>query len=154
MPPSRNALATALMPPRNIEPNPVPELPAIHKETVRVLYADTDAMSIAYHGTYFRWFELGRCELMRSMGVVYREFEESGFGLPVVDIHAKFYLPASYDDEITITSWVPELNRASMRFAYLIHRGDTLLTEGFTHHACTNTDGKVVRFPKSFYPKT
>ena len=115
--------------------------------TVRVLYADTDAMGIVYHGHYFRWFEKGRCELMRGIGLAYKDFEDQGFGLPVVDMGCKFHRSARYDEELTLSTTVDDIRAASMRFGYSLSRGQTPIAEGFTRHACTTKEGKVTRLP-------
>ena len=114
---------------------------------IRVLYADTDAMGVVYHANYLRWFEQGRCELMRGIGLVYKDFEDQGFGLPVVEMGCKFSQPTRYDDELTLSTTVDDIRRASIQFGYTLSRGQTLIARGFTRHACTTKEGKVTRLP-------
>src|SRR5437762_6173342 len=111
---------------------------------------DTDAMGIAYHANYLRWFEVGRTELVRATGLPYKQMAELGLGLPVVEARLRYRVSARYDDVLSIETEVKELGRATVTFAYRIVRGadGAVLCEGETGHACTDPQGKVVRFPE------
>jgi acyl-CoA thioester hydrolase len=85
---------------------------------VRVLYADTDKMGVVYHGTYLRFMEHGRVELIRSTGLVYAEMEAEGYALPVTDVAVSYMAPARYDDVISIYAGVTFLSRTRVRFGY------------------------------------
>ena len=108
---------------------------------VRVRYAETDQMGIVYYANYLVWFELGRVELLRSLGLAYSKLElDHGCILPVIEARCRYRSPAKYDDEILIESW-PSLVRGSViKFAYRILRKaqdggeNTLLAEGETVH--------------------
>ena len=117
--------------------------------TVRVIYGDTDNMGIAYHANYFRWFEIGRSEMFRSLGLAYREIETKGIFLPVSEVGCKFTAPIRYDDLLVIETTLDPTVRGGMKFDYRIFRDneDTVLARGFSKHACLNRDGKVVRPP-------
>src|SRR3972149_1820458 len=122
---------------------------------VRVLFADTDAMGIVYYANYLKWFEMGRGELMRSMGVADRELTGIGVHLPVTEATVRYLSPARYDDLLAIRAEVQGFRRASITFGYRIEREDgTLLADGSTVHAFTDGDGKVVRVPETFLAKT
>ncbi|MGZ8427886.1 MAG: acyl-CoA thioesterase [Candidatus Deferrimicrobiaceae bacterium] len=122
---------------------------------VRVLFADTDAMGIVYYANYLKWFEAGRVELMRSMGMAYRELTGIGVHLPVTEATVRYLSPARYDDRLAIRAEVRGFRRASITFGYRIEREDgTLLADGSTVHAFTDGDGKVVRVPEPFLAKT
>jgi acyl-CoA thioester hydrolase len=130
---------------------------------IRAIYADTDAMGIVYHTNYIRWFEIGRTELFRDMGILYSEVEAAGFNLPLTQVYCHYYLPAHYDEMVLVETGIAYLKRASMKFTYLIwdEKRENLLTEGYTVHACTDRSGKIVRIParisgiiRSYYPKT
>jgi len=129
---------------------------------IRAIYADTDAMGIVYHTNYIRWFEVGRTELFRDMGILYTEVEAAGFNLPLTQVYCHYLLPTHYDDLIFVETEIAYLRRASMKFAYLIwdEKREKLLTEGYSIHACTDRAGKIIRIPaviaektRSFYPK-
>jgi len=128
---------------------------------IRAIYADTDAMGIVYHTNYIRWFEVGRTELFRDMGIRYTEVEAAGFNLPLTQVYCHYLLPTHYDDLVFVDTEIAYLRRASMKFAYLIwdEKREKLLTEGYTVHACTDRAGKIIRIPavvaekiRSFYP--
>jgi acyl-CoA thioester hydrolase len=120
-----------------------------HRTTCRVIYGDTDRMGQAYYGNYFRWFEIGRTEFFRALGLAYREIEERGILLPVSETHAKYSAPAFYDETIVIETAVDPSVRAGIKFDYRIFRADgtTLLAEGYTKHAFVDASGRVVRPP-------
>jgi acyl-CoA thioester hydrolase len=117
---------------------------------VRVIYADTDAMGIVYHTNYIKWFEVGRNELMRQLGVTYNELEKLGLNLPLTKVSCHYLLPAKYDHLLTIETKFDYIKRASIRFNSYIwdEEGKKLLVEGYTIHACTNMEGKIRRLPQ------
>ncbi len=118
----------------------------------RVIYADTDAMGIAYYGNYLKWFEIGRSEWFRKTGTTYRELEQGGVHLPVVEAHCSYIRPAFYDDVLTIGTTFSFAGPARLKFEYQIMRGDELITKGYTVHACLNGERKV-RKPPAFLLK-
>jgi acyl-CoA thioester hydrolase len=118
---------------------------------IRVSYADTDAMGIVYHSNYVRWFEIGRTELMRDMGIVYARLEQEGFYLPVTQLYCHYLAPARYDEIVRIETSINYFRRASIKFDYEIKNesGQGVLVEGYTVHAFTNRQGKIVRAPRT-----
>jgi acyl-CoA thioester hydrolase len=122
---------------------------------IRAIYADTDAMGIVYHTNYIRWFEIGRTELLRDIGIVYSEMEAEGFNLPLTEVYCHYNLPARYDELVLVETDIAYLKWVSMKFTYEIwdEKHESLLTEGYTVHACTDRNGKVVRIPVHFSDK-
>ncbi len=120
------------------------------KYRVRAIYADTDAMGVVYHANYLKWFERGRVELLREMGIVYADFESGGYGIPVTKMGCHYLLPARYDDLVVIETEISAVGRASIRFDYVIRdeKEQLVLARGFTLHPFTNTEGKIIRVPK------
>jgi acyl-CoA thioester hydrolase, YbgC/YbaW family len=118
-----------------------------NKTTVRVIYADTDAMGVVYHTNYIKWFEVGRTELLRSLGYPYARMEEEGLMLPVAECSCKYRMPAVYDDLLEITARIHELKGATVFIEYEIRRKETgeLLATGMTKHAVTDKSFKPVR---------
>ena len=95
---------------------------------VRVRYAETDHMGIVYYANYLVWFEIGRVEVLRALGLSYRKLEiEDGCILPVVEANCRYRAPARYDDEILIESRPALLRGSVLKFAYRILR---VLPEG------------------------
>lgn len=121
-----------------------------HRITYRVIYGDTDNMGVAYHANYLRWFEMGRTEMFRRLGITYREIEARGIYLPVSEVHCRFKSSARYDDVIVIEASLDTGVRGGIKFDYSIFSedGETLLASGYTRHACLNGDGRVVRPPE------
>lgn len=77
--------------------------------TIRVRYSETDQMNVVYHGNYAQYFEVARSEAIRDMGITYKEMEEMGIVMPIVELHTKFLRPALYDDLLTIKTQLREL---------------------------------------------
>jgi len=116
---------------------------------VRVRYAETDAMGVVHHATYFVWFELGRTEYTRAAGLPYREVEERGVRLVVIEATARFHRPARYDDIVVVRTAVHRMSKATLTFAYDVRTpAGTLLVEGQTVHAATDRAGRVRRIPE------
>ncbi len=80
-----------------------------HITTLRVRYAETDQMNIVYYGNYAQYFEVGRAECIRELGYTYRQMEELGVKMPVVEMQTRYLRPAQYDDLITIKTMLKEL---------------------------------------------
>ena len=113
----------------------------------RIIYGDCDSMAIVYYSNYLRLFEIGRTELLRDMGLTYREVEDKGFFLPTTEAYLKYLKPALYDDLLTIETTIDFIRRASSRFGYTISRGSEMLIQGYTIHACLDRDNRIVGFP-------
>ncbi len=123
-----------------------------HQTSYRVIYADTDKMGFGYHANYFRWFEIGRAEMFRFLGMSYKEIETLGYFLPVSELHCKFLFPVQYDDLLTIETALDNTIRGGIKFDYSIYRENTSrpLARGYTRHAFLDKSGKVVRPPEFF----
>lgn len=107
----------------------------VHRHQLRPRYGETDQMSFVYYGVYLSYYEVARVEALRSLGLSYRKLEEDGFWMPVLENHAYYHAPATYDELLTIETTIPELPAARIRFQYkifgetdkLLHSGETLL---------------------------
>ena len=124
---------------------------------VRVRYAETDQMGIVYYANYLVWFELGRVELLRSLGLAYSQLEkEHECILPVVEATCRYRSPARYDDEILIETHPAMLRESVLKFAYRILRKGaddvqpTLLAEGETVHVVCDDQLKRKPLPKHY----
>jgi acyl-CoA thioester hydrolase len=123
----------------------------VHRFSFRVRYGDTDQMGFAYYGHYLRWFEVGRAEMMRSLGWSYREIEEAGIRLPVVEARCRYLKPARDDDLLAVETGVARVGRASVRFGYRIVRESDglLLATGLTEHCFLDAHGRPARAPET-----
>lgn len=83
----------------------------------RVIYGDTDQMGVVYYANYLRWFEKGRTEFLRQLGVPYTSIEDSGLYFPVAEVSCRYHRPARFDDVIIIETTLNALNRASLSFS-------------------------------------
>ena len=121
-----------------------------HKARYRVIYGDTDRMGYVYNSNYLRWFEIGRAELFRFLGLTYMEIESKGIFMPLSEVFCKFTTPVKYDDLILIDTTLDTNIRAGMKFDYRILSEDSHTThaKGYTKHACVDDSGRVVRPPE------
>ncbi|HUK40861.1 MAG TPA: thioesterase family protein [Candidatus Acidoferrales bacterium] len=115
----------------------------------RVIYGDTDQMGVVYYANYLRWFESGRSELLRQIGLPYGEIEKQGFHFPVTEVSCRYIQSARYDEVVKIETELSTLGRASLTFSYQVSRDadGALLATGFTKHACIDGAGRVSRIP-------
>ena len=121
----------------------------INITSYRVIYGDTDQMGVVYYANYLSWFERGRSEFLRQIGLPYSTIEQQGFHFPVTEVNCRYANSARYDDVVRIETEITELGRASLSFVYRISResnNDELAT-GSTKHACVDQAGKVTRIP-------
>jgi acyl-CoA thioester hydrolase len=116
---------------------------------LRVRYAETDAMAVAYYANYFVWFEVARTDLLRTLGWSYRLMEESGVVLPVIEATCQYQRPARYDDELEIRTEGRITSKVRMEFTYVVSlRGQqTQLATGRTAHAAVTRTGRPCRLP-------
>ncbi|MDA8166089.1 MAG: thioesterase family protein [Desulfobacteraceae bacterium] len=127
----------------------------VHRCTCRVLYGDTDSGGVVYYANYLRYFEQGRTELMREHICSYRELEEQGLILPVVECQCRYKISARYDDLLLIETAVAEVKAFSCRFHYRILRetDGKLLAAGATVNAAVDRSGKLIRLPTDLLEK-
>lgn len=119
-----------------------------HVTSLRVRYAETDAMGVAHHANYPIWFEVGRSELMRSLGLSYAEVEAQGFYLMLTDLGVSYRRAARYDEALQLLTWIQELRSRTVRFGYELRgpSGDLLAT-GHTAHIVTDHSYRPQRLP-------
>lgn len=120
-----------------------------HKINIRVRYKDTDRMGVIYYGNYLTYFEVGRAELMRSLGYPYSRLEKEGYSLVVVEASARYHANVGYDSEITVKTVIAEVKGASVRFDYQVMDDEgNLLVNGHTLHACLDSASQnLTRLP-------
>jgi acyl-CoA thioester hydrolase len=118
-----------------------------HECQVRVRYGEVDRMNVAWHGHYLAWFEHGRTQMLRSLGVTYREIEDAGTLLMVVDTGVRYERPAGYDDLLTVRTRLTEVRRVRLRFEYEVVKDGERLARGHTVLAATDDSGRPRRLP-------
>jgi acyl-CoA thioester hydrolase len=124
-----------------------------HTTPIRIRYADTDQMKFVYYGKYFEYFEQGRSDLLREVGLPYSDIEEMGLILPVIEAHAAYRRPSKYDDLIKVVTYLKEAPVARVRLDYEVfdESGQDLIADGYTIHSFVNADsGRPTRAPAQF----
>lgn len=118
---------------------------------VRVRYAETDKMGVVYYANYFVWFEVGRCDLLRSLGSTYRHLEAEGITLPVIEAHCEYRVSAHYDDELRVRTSGTLCSPVRVAFEYEITRpaDGARIASGRTVHAAIHKNGRPGRLPGS-----
>ena len=120
---------------------------------LRVRYAETDQMGVVYHSNHLIWFEVGRVELMRQMGLSYRDMErEDGLFIAVVEARCRYRAPVYYDEEVIVRTWLKTVRETVIKFSYELARANTgaLLGDGETTHIVTNSEMKVSALPHKY----
>jgi acyl-CoA thioester hydrolase len=124
-----------------------------HYTEVRVRYADTDQMKFAYNGKYFEYFEVGRTEMMREVGLPYKKIEASGFYMPVIETKIHFFSPAFYDEVLIIETRVENLPTVKVHIDHIVKskERDVLICDGYVELAFIDANtNKPTRAPKVF----
>ncbi len=126
---------------RFADPFEPPASAKVARFVFRVGYIDTDRATVMHHGAYVRYLEAARVDFFRQHGLDYNTLErERGLGLPVVEASLRYKLPAYFDDELTVTSWIPHVTRARLRFDATIHRGTELVLQAQVTLCCAELD--------------
>src|SRR6201997_711881 len=111
--------------------------------TIRVRYAETDRMGLLHHANYLVYFEQGRIELLRSLGLTYKDLEDQGFLLVLTRVQVRYRSPAYYDDLLTLRTTAVRTTLVKIEHKYELFRGETLLAEAETTLGCVNRQGQV-----------
>ncbi len=121
---------------------------------IRVRYAETDQMGVAYYANYLVWFEVGRGELCRRKGFSYTKLEALGYKLVVTDVHCHYRNSARYEEVVTIRTWLKGVHKRMITFGYQILRKnegkEELIAEGETRHVSLDSKGTPKSMPKEF----
>jgi acyl-CoA thioester hydrolase len=120
---------------------------ASHEINIRVRYSETDRMGLLHHANYLVYFEMGRTELLRGMGLSYRDIEDAGYFLVIVEVGCKFKRPAHYDDLLTLRTTLKRVTRVKIEHHYEVLRDGLLLAEGHTTMACVDREGRPQALP-------
>lgn len=121
-------------------------MPRIVESKLRVRYQETDQMKVVYHANYLVWFEIGRTDFIRELGISYSNLEQMGLLLPVLDVQCKYIQSAKYEDELTVETTVSEVKGARLTFQYQVIRqkDGQLLAKGMTQHVFATPDLKPI----------
>jgi len=124
-----------------------------HDAKVRVRYAETDQMGVVYHTNFFIWFEVGRVELMRALGVEYKKMEkEDDCHIVVAEAHCRYHHPARYDEVLRVRTRIAESRNRVVKFSYELFRDSDgmLLANGHTTHIICGGNGRPKLLPEKY----
>lgn len=118
----------------------------------RVDYVETDAMAIVHHSNYIRWFEMGRNDMLRTIGYPYSAMEKLGIWIPVTGVTCNYKTPAVFDEVVIIRTWVEKLKGATIYLDYEVVSKETgeVKVTGTSTHAVTDPDLVPMRLKKEF----
>lgn len=125
----------------------------VSESRVRVRYAETDQMGVAYYANYLVWFEVGRSQYCRDCGFSYRDLErETGLFMIVAEAKCRYQNPARYEDELIVNTSVTELTRRTAKFEYVITRASdgARVATGETLHVLITPEGRPSSFPEKY----
>jgi len=128
-------------------------VPVVNEVRLRVRYAETDQMGVAYHSNHFIWFEVGRVELLRQLGFSYKEMEQNdNCHMPVVDARCRYRVPAVYDEEVIVRTHLKNVRESMAQFGYELLRASDgkLLATGETMHMAIDSEKKSTSFPEKY----
>lgn len=126
------------------------------KINLRVKFYDTDLMGVVHHSNYIRWFETARVEFLREVGIDLNEMMNDGLLFPIVEVQAKYFEPAKFDDELELEILPAAMTKVKWEFEYKIRRAgqEKILVEGFSRNVFTNAKtGKITRLPDKYFSK-
>jgi acyl-CoA thioester hydrolase len=120
--------------------------------TIRVRYAETDRMGLLHHANYLVYFEQARIELLRSMGMSYKDLEDQGFLLVLTRVEVRYRRPAQYDDLLTVRAIVERTTLVKIEHRYEVLCNGQLLAEGSSTLACIDRQGRPQALPEILQP--
>jgi acyl-CoA thioester hydrolase len=122
-----------------------------HLTTIRVRYAETDQMGVVYYANYLVWMEVARVDYCRAIGFHYKDMElDDGILLAVTESHCRYIKPARFDEEISIATTIPDVNRRFVSFDYEMSSGGRRIAVGQTRHIFLNRALRPVRLPDKY----
>ncbi|HEY6333208.1 MAG TPA: thioesterase family protein [Blastocatellia bacterium] len=125
----------------------------LSESRVKVRYAETDQMGVAYYANYLVWFEVGRSQYCNDRGFSYREMErESGLYMMVAEATCRYVTAARYEDELVVKTRITEITRRTVRFGYQIERvpDAVKIATGETLHVLATPEGRLASFPEKY----
>lgn len=126
----------------------------VSETTIRVRYSETDRMGFVYYGHYAQYFEVARVEALRSLGISYKEMEDTGVFLPVIEYNIQYLKPGKYDDHLLIRTTIGQMPQAKIRFDYeVINQQQIIIAKAYTVLVFLNKEHKPIRCPNEIQGK-
>ncbi|WP_039655589.1 acyl-CoA thioesterase [Clostridium tyrobutyricum] len=119
---------------------------------IKVRYAETDKMGIAYHSNYYIWFEVAREDFIKKLDITYNEMEQRGILMPLVETYCKYLRPSVYDDELIVETSIGELTPVKIILNYKVIHASTgkRIAKGKTTQTFVNKDFKIINLQKKY----
>lgn len=127
---------------------------AEHSISIRVRYPEVDGMGYLHHSRYLQYFEMGRVELLRSLGHRYADLEARGILFVVIKAEIRYKAPARYDDELQLNTRLIKATHVKFDHEYVLSRETTILAEGSTSIACVDRTGQLQKIPEDLIPSS
>lgn len=124
----------------------------VHTQSLRVTYHETDGQRRVHHANYLNYFERGRVEMLREMGISYKQLEDAGLLLVVTEMNVRYHAGAEFDDVLQLTTELVAVRKVRIRHRYRIERGDELIVEADSTVACIDHQGSPKRLPSVLNP--
>ena len=115
--------------------------------TIRVRFAETDAMGIVHHAAYLPYLEEARVEYLRSIDRPYTTLRNEGVDLAVIEAYVRYFHALKFDDLVTVHVVMSSATRATLQMSYVLSAGERIVATAVTAHACVDPDGRPVRMP-------
>ena len=126
----------------------------IHELKFKTRYAETDQMGYIHHSIYAQYYEMGRIALMNQVGISYKQMEKDGYILPVYNLQTKYFIPLTFDEMVTLKTYVKYVKGVRLAFGYEIYNeAGQKATEGEVVLVFAGADGKPIRPPQKFIEK-
>jgi len=121
----------------------------MYSHKIRVRYAETDAMAVAHHSSYWLWFEEARVEFLNTNNINYSDLEKQGFFLPVAESYCKYLTPAHFNEVLIVNCFVTKIGGASVKIEYeIINEKNQNVAKAYTVHPIVNEQGHIVKMPE------
>ncbi|MCB9058898.1 MAG: acyl-CoA thioesterase [Calditrichae bacterium] len=125
-----------------------------HTCEIQVRYAETDQMQFAHHSNYIIWFEHGRIQLLKNLGISYKDLEDGGYLMPVLEVHSRFIKYAVFDEILQLKTIMRDFPTAKQKFEYEIYnQKQELICTGSSLHSFINKEKKAIKPPKELREK-
>lgn len=128
-----------------------------NETTITARYAETDQMGIIHHSVYPVWFEVGRTNFIKMLGITYSQLEKNGVMLPLSELTCQYFRPVHYEDQVTIETTVQKLTVSRVQFAYRVLQNNQVMSEGTTTHGFVSSSTlkplNIKKFNQQFFDK-
>ena len=121
------------------------------KTPLHVRFYETDLMGVVHHSNYIRWFEIGRVDFLRSIGIELQDLMNDKILFPITEVRAKYTNPSHFDENLELETIPVHLTKVKMEFEYVVRNGEKILVRGFSQNVFTDmATGRITRLPEKY----